>query len=433
MLLCYNCNILAWRRNDNDTPVLSTTKALDEPCLHAIDGGIGVSFLKGGRKMRVFKRKFKSGVKWGVDYTIGGIRKRVIVGETRKEAQDFMEEIIQNKNRIKIGLPADGNGKPIPKTVNEALEIYFQEKVPSFRSTNIIKVTLGKGSTFRKKFGDLNLGNISRNDMEAFRDRLLKQNMAYNSVRRTMTCIQSFLSWCKGHKPPWCEGENPASSLFKNCRTVTLNPGYVRQILTFDEVHKIIELAMGENEERADLFWWLFCSMQRPSEAKKIEFKDFYEEHGKWYLRITQTKRAGKVKVLEIDGPLEEIRQRQVEKRNGREFFWSQDLFDPHAHCLKKYCQKLGIPLREGNGLYCLKHSAVSYHLNVLATPVKIVSDISGVTVAVLISYYTKSTEGQRRAALKNLGWHVSGTREDNQISHPSQTLDSPILEEYPS
>jgi len=323
--------------------------------------------------------------------------------------------------------------KTIPKTVNEALEIYFQEKVPSFRSLDVIKVTLGEGSIFRKKFGDLSLEGISRNDMETFRDRLLKQNMAYSSVKRTMTCIQSFLSWSKGHKPPWLEGENPASSLFKNCRVTTNNPGYIKQILTFDEVHKIVDLAKAENEERADLFLWLFCSMQRPSEAKRIEFKDFYEEHGKWYLRITQTKRGGKVKVLEIDGPLEEIRQRQFERRNGQQFFWSQDFFDPHAHSLKKYCRKLGITLREGNGLYVLKHSAVSHHLNVLATPVQIVSDISGVTVAVLISYYTKSTEGQRRTALKNLGWHVSGTREDEQIPYPSQTLDSPTSKEYPS
>ena len=383
--------------------------------------------------VRIFKRKLKHGDRWGLDYTVAGVRKRILVGDTKKEAVEYRDKVIINRNNLKLGLPVEENGRPIPKTVNEALDIYFREKVPSFRSIDIIKVTLGKGSIFRQKFGDLNLENISRNDIETFRDRLLKQNMAYNSVKRTMACVQSFLSWCKGHKPPWLEGENPASSLFKNCRVTTNNPGYVKQILTFEQVQKIVDLAKVENEERSDFFLWLFSSMQRPSEARRIEFKDFYEERGKWFLRITQTKRAGKVKVLEIDGPLEEIRQRQFERRNGQQFFWSQDFFDPHSYSLKRYCRELGIALREGNGLYVLKHSAVSYHLNVLATPVQIVSDISGVTVAVLISYYTKSTEAQRRAALKNLGWHVSGTQEDKEISPTLQTLDNQPSKSYPA
>ncbi|NIS62783.1 MAG: hypothetical protein GTO13_19410 [Proteobacteria bacterium] len=89
--------------------------------------------------MRVFKRKFKSGVKWGIDYTLAGKRKRVIVGDTRKEAQAFAEEVIQNKNRIKIGLPTENYGKPIPRTINEALEIFFDERLPSFRSPSIVK------------------------------------------------------------------------------------------------------------------------------------------------------------------------------------------------------------------------------------------------------------------------------------------------------
>ena len=78
--------------------------------------------------MKVFKRQFKSGVKWGIDYTIGGKRKRVTVADTKKEAQAFAEEVIQNKNRIKVGLPIEeNNGRPIPKTVDDALEIYYKE------------------------------------------------------------------------------------------------------------------------------------------------------------------------------------------------------------------------------------------------------------------------------------------------------------------
>jgi len=383
--------------------------------------------------MRIFKRKFKSGVKWGIDYTMGGKRKRIIVGDTRKEAQAFAEEVIQNKNKIKVGLPINEKGKAIPKTINETLEIYFEEKVPSFRSTDIIYSTLGKQSPFREKFGEYDLNHVSQNDMETFRDSLLKKDMAYNSVKRVMTCIQSFFSWCKGHKPPWLRAENPASCLFKNCRVTTNNPGYIKQTLTIDEVKRIIELARSENEERADLFEWLFTSMERPSEAKRIKIKDFYEDHGRWYLRITQTKRAGKIKILEIDGPLEEIRERQLRRREDKEFFWNQSLFSPHARVFKRYCNELGIDLKQGNGLYVLKYSAVSHHLNVVATPLQMVSDISGVTPDVLMGYYNKSTEDQRRAVLKNLSWHFSGTDQEGEISHPSLILDRQAFPKYPT
>ena len=385
--------------------------------------------------MRIFKRSFKSGNKWGIDYTIGGKRKRVIVGDTRKEAQDFLEQVIKDKHRIKVGLPPENNGRLIPKTLNEALTVYFEERVPSFRSADVIKTTLGEKSAFRKKFGEYALDEISRNDMQNFRDSLLKRDMAYGSVKRIMTCIQSFFTWCKNNKPPWIEEENPASKLFKNCTTTTRNPGWQKQILTIDQVNQIIDLAREKNPERGDLFEWLFCSMQRPSEAKKIEFKDFYKDRGKWYLRIAETKRAGKVKILDVDGPLESILMRQLERREGERFMWNQSLFkNPHCPWLKRYYKQIaGEELRKGNGDYIFKHSAVSYHLNVLATPPQIVSDISGVSVAVLFTWYTKSTEGQRRAALRNLDWHNLGTRQGKKITPSLQSPANSALESYPT
>ncbi|MFB0507438.1 MAG: tyrosine-type recombinase/integrase [Thermodesulfobacteriota bacterium] len=267
--------------------------------------------------MRIFKRSFKSGTKWGIDYTIGGKRRRVIVGSTRKEAQTFAEEVIQNKNRIKVGLPPESNGRRIPKTVDEALEIYFKEKLSSFRSPSIVKTTLGQDSAFRKKFGKHSLDEISKSDMETFRDSLFKRNLAYQSIKRTMATISSFFNWAKNQKPPWVHGENPSRSLFASCRATTTNPGWSKHILSFEEVKRIIDLAREKNPQRADYYLWLFLSMQRPSEAKRIRFEDF--DTDKWTVTIAQTKRGGKAKIIPIDGELRDIYWRQLERRRDKE------------------------------------------------------------------------------------------------------------------
>jgi len=381
--------------------------------------------------MRVFKRKFKSGTKWGIDYTIGGKRKRIIVGDSRKEAQTFAEEVIQNKNRIKVGLPLENNGKPIPQKINQALNIYFQEKVSSLRSTSTVKSVLGEGSKFREKLGDFSLDDVSKSDMEAFRDGLLKRDYAYQSVKRIMTVIQSFFTWAK--KQRWLEGENPASSLFANCRTTTKNPGWIKHILTHDEIKRVIDLAKKENLERADLFLWLHLAMQRPSEAKRIRFENFDEDT--WTLRISETKAAGKVKTIPIDGELRDIYQRQLERRNDDEFMWNQSLFEPHCRVFKKYCSELGIKLHRGNGWYILKHSGISFMVNELAVPVKFVSDLSGVSVNVIVSHYLKSNERQLRLALQNASrfWHEPDTCEKEEKPYPSQILDNQPSREYPA
>jgi len=373
--------------------------------------------------MRIFKRKFKSGVKWGIDYTIGGKRKRIIVGDTRKEALTFMEEVIENKKRIKVGLPVEENkGRPIPKTVDEALEVYFIEKLPSFRSPSIVRTVLGRESAFRKKFGKHSLDEISKSDMEAFRDSLFKRNLAYDSIKRTMATISSFFNWVKNQKPPWFQGENPASRLFASCRATTTNPGWTKHILGFEEVKRIIDLAKKENPQRADYYLWLFLAMQRPSEAKRIRFEDF--DTDKWTVTIAQTKRGGKAKVIPIDGELREIYWRQLERRKDKDgFMWPQSYFNPHATVFKRYCSELGINLKRGNSIYILKHSGVSFMVNVLGVPVKIVSDISGVSVPVITRHYLKASETQLRLALQNASWHFSGTQEDGAISRPSQTI----------
>ncbi len=377
--------------------------------------------------MRVFKRKFKSGVRWGVDYTIGNVRKRLIVADTKKEAQEFLEEIVRNKKLIKIGLPPESNGKLIPKSINEALNIYFEERVPSLRSTSIIKTILGKESTFRKKFGSHCLDDVSKSDMEIFRDSLLKKNFAYQSTKRIMTVIQSFFTWAKKQK--WLEAENPASSLFANCRTTTKNPGWIKHILTHEEIKRIIELARQENPERADLYLWLHLAMMRPSEAKRIRFENFDEDS--WTLRISETKTAGKVKTIPIDGELREIYFRQLERREGDGFMWPQSYFEPHCRVFKRYCSELGINLHRGNGWYILKHSGVSFMVNVMGVPAKIVADISGVSVAMIFKHYLKANEAQLRLALQNASRHFSGTQEDKETSHPSQPLDIQASKQY--
>jgi len=105
--------------------------------------------------------------------------------------------------------------------------------------------------------------------MEAFRGSLFKKNLAYDSIKRTMATISSFFNWAKNQKPPWLQGENPASRLFASCRATTANPGWTKHILGFEEVKRIIDLAKEENPQRADYYLWLFLAMERPSEAKK--------------------------------------------------------------------------------------------------------------------------------------------------------------------
>ena len=188
------------------------------------------------------------------------------------------------------------------------LEIYFKEKLPSFRSPNALKSTLGKESAFRRKFGKYSLDKVSKSDMEGFRDLLFKRNLAYTSIRRKMATISSFFNWAKNQKPPWLT-ENPASCLFASCRATTTNPGWTKHMLDFQEVKKILALAKEENPQRADYYLWLFLAMQRPSEAKRIRFEDFDTE--KWTLTIAQTKRGGKAKIIPVDGKLREIYWRQ--------------------------------------------------------------------------------------------------------------------------
>jgi len=375
--------------------------------------------------MRIFKRQFKTGTRWGIDYQINGVRKRILIADTRKEAQTFMEEVIQNKKRIKVGLPVEeNNGRPIPKTVGEALDIYCKEKLPTFRSPSIVKSTLGRESAFKKKYGKCSLDDISKSDMEAFRDSLFRKNLAYDSIKRNMATISSFFNWAKNQKPPWFQGENPASRLFASCRATTTNPGWTKHILGFEEVKRIIDLAKEENPQRSDYYLWLFLAMERPSEAKRIRFEDF--DTDKWTVTIAQTKRGGKAKVIPIDGELREIYWRQLERRDGKDgFMWPQSYFNPHATVFKRYCSELGINLKRGNSIYILKHSGVSFMVNVLGVPVKIVSDISGVSVPVITRHYLKASEAQLRLALQNASWHFSGTQEEKEISQPSQILSS--------
>ncbi|NIN91783.1 MAG: tyrosine-type recombinase/integrase, partial [Candidatus Aenigmarchaeota archaeon] len=309
-----------------------------------------------------------------------------------------------------MGLPVEENGRPIPKTVDEALEIFFKEKLPSFRSPSIVKSTLGKESAFKKKFGKHSLDDISKSDMEAFRDSLFRKNLAYDSIKRNMATISSFFNWAKNQKPPWFQGENPASRLFASCRATTTNPGWTKHILSFEEVKRIIDLAKEKNPQRADYYLWLFLAMQRPSEAKRIRFEDF--DTDKWTLTVAQTKRGGKAKIIPIDGELRDIYWRQLERRGDKEdgFFWPQTYFNPHATVFKRYCSELGINLKRGNSIYILKHSGVSFMVNVLGVPVKIVSDISGVSVPMITRHYLKASETQLRLALRNASWHFSGT-----------------------
>ena len=61
--------------------------------------------------------------------------------------------------------------------------------------------------------------------------------------------------------------------------------------------------------------------------------------------------------------------------------------------------------------------------VNVLGVPVKIVSDISGVSVPVITRHYLKASENQLRLALQNASWHFSGTQKEKELPHPSQNL----------
>lgn len=238
-----------------------------------------------------------------------------------------------------------------------------------------------------------------------------------------MATVSSFFNWTKNQKPPWLQGENPARCLFASCRATTTNPGWTKHILSFEEVNGIIDLTKEKNPQRADYYLWLFLAMQRRSEAKRIRFENF--DTDKWTLTIAQTKRGGKPKVIPIDGELRDIYWRQLERRRDKEdgFFWPQTYFNPHATVFKRYCSELGINLKRGNSIYILKHSGVSFMVNVLGVPVKIVSDISGVSVPMITRHYLKTNETQLRLALRNASWHFSGTQEDNEISRPSQIL----------
>jgi len=193
-------------------------------------------------------------------------------------------------------------------------------------------------------------------------------------------------------------------------------------MLDFQEVKKILALAKEENPQRADYYLWLFLAMQRPSEAKRIRFEDFDTE--KWTLTIAQTKRGGKAKIIPIDGELRGIYWRQLERRKDKDgYFWPQTYFNPHDTVFKKYCAKLEINLKRGNGIYVLKHSGVSYMINVLGVPVKIVSDISGVSIPMINRHYLKANEAQLRLAFQNASRHFSGTQEDQQIPTSLKSL----------
>jgi hypothetical protein len=142
---------------------------------------------------------------------------------------------------------------------------------------------------------------------------------------------------------------------------------------------------------------------------------------------IAQTKRGGRAKIIPIDGELRDIYWRQLERRKdkGNGFFWPQTYFNPHATVFKRYCSELEINLKRGNSIYILKHSGVSFMVNVLGVPDKIVSEISGVSVPMIPRHYLKASETQLRLALQNASRHFSVTQEDGKISYHSQILDN--------
>ena len=61
--------------------------------------------------------------------------------------------------------------------------------------------------------------------------------------------------------------------------------------------------------------------------------------------------------------------------------------------------------------------------VNVLGVPVKIVSDISGVSIPMITRHYLKANETQLRLALRNASWHFSGSQEDQQIPASLKSL----------
>jgi len=363
--------------------------------------------------MRIFKRSFKSGTKWGIDYTIGGKRKRIIVGDTRKEAQAFAEEVIKDKHRLKVGLPVEESGNPIPETLGNAIDIYIQDRISILRSPGPPTSIL---NNFKARYGKLKLDEIGRVELEQYRDKLYRENYALGAIKRKLTTISTFFAWGMKQRRPWFE-KNPATNLVDaSYRGITKNVGWEKMMLDHTQVKQIVNYFKESDRERSDFILWSFLTMQRPSEAKTIKFSDFDTEE--WKLRIPSHKSGGRPKVLIIDGELRDIYERQLSWRNGGPFMWRKSLFDRHSYKFKKACKELGIPLKFGNGLYVLKSSGISYHVNILGTPVADVSQISGVSIKTIMDHYLKTSEARTRQALRNAShhfWHEPGTDETTE------------------
>lgn len=360
--------------------------------------------------MKIFKRQFKNTTRWGIDFTLRGKRKRIIVADTKKEAQAFAEEVIQNKNKIKIGLPVSENGRAIPDTIGKAIDIYLTEKISILRSSappaSILK-------DFKTRYGKLKIDEIGRVELEQYRDRLYKENYAVGAIKRKLTTIATFFAWGTKQRPKWFD-ENPATNLVDaSYRGITKNVGWERMMLNHPQVRAIVDYFKETDPERSDFILWSFLTMQRPSEAKTIKFSDF--DTDEWKLRIPSHKSGGRPKVLVVDGELKDIYERQFSRRNGNPLMWRKSLFDGHSYKFKKACKDLGIPLKFGNGLYVLKSSGISFHVNILGTPIADVSQISGVSIKTIMAHYLRTSEARTRQALKNASyhfWHEPGTDE---------------------
>ena len=369
--------------------------------------------------MKLFKKKRKLGTRWGVDFTIGGKRRRIIAGDTRKAAQELFETIVKNRELIKIGLEGELVPQPkIPGTIGDAIDEYLAIKLPQVRNKDLLKVVLGERSTFKKRYGSKKVGEIGPADLEAYRDYLFDR-YAKGTIQRNVGVVSAFFNYGTKKRPRWFT-ENPARGILSNTRKIPKKPGYEKQSLDLVDVRRIVEFFRENDPERSDFLLWKFLSLQRNEEMQRVKFRDFDESTWKLPCRYTKT---GEPRYLLIDGDLREIYFRQRERRKGETYMWRKELFSKRAEAFKKACRELSIPLKKGNGTYVLKSAGVHYYLSVLAVPIEEVSAFSGVSINVLNNHYRRATEKKARSTLRhasNQFWYKPDTPE---ISDTPQTL----------
>lgn len=342
------------------------------------------------------KRPGKFGVAWRATVRIKGVRKSATF-DSKAQAAAWAAQIEQT---LRSGQPLPGEAPPGDRDFAEAAEAYLATLEQRGRLSAASKrMYCGAGGRLRRAFAGRTMAEITREDVERYRDHRL-ESVGPASIRHDFVFLRGLyrharIEW--GLSLP-CPLDDVAAPAPPREREVDVSPAEITRILDY--------CCASQTPLLYSYAHLLLLTGMRPSEAASLRWDQVRLAERRIVLTKTKTGRRRNVPLA--DEAVSLLQRLRVEMCGPWLFFLAEaDMPEPvsnhFASQFKRAARRAGLP---GVTLYSLRHIAASY-LVMRGVDIATVREILGHTDISTTLRYTHLNNAHRLTAIQvldNLG-----------------------------